>query len=1256
MRSLGGVPTARFLAWGVFAFLVLPVCAQSRPELGERIAERWRWRGVGLPDEESRVERVSFDGRGRILAWFDGALHRYDGAWETLPLELEFRGGAPDWMVPFDQGVALADSRRLVRLSEDSTPLTLSVAGPAEAPLRGLHALADGSVACVRGTTLTRFRGQLVEVRELPSEVPLQGIEVDATGRLWATTGYELFRSRGANAWEAIDLDALEHPVPALGPIARAGEQLLFLPLHTRSERHHLLWNGADLVQSVGPPLMRGAIGLGSTFLVYGRTTRLHVSTGTEWGRAVRPPQVRSWIERALWSPRSERLLMRSAEGTLLTCELGSRRWSVTPLGPPGSDANRVLALAQGAEGLWVGSQRGVRRVVDGRVVESFDKVLGRELEVITALHEDESGRLWVGSGASFAGVLVREDGEWRHLGEGPLADCCVHGIRADDEGRLWFLMLSGTWVMRSHKGGGVACLETDGRLRFWNQEDGLPGSRTYDLVQTPRGLHLGTNLGVARREGEGWRALPELAGTGTRELHWDSSGTLWASGGMIAPGLHRSRAGVVLPAHPMDAELVAASFADAPRGGVWIAGLQGLYLHDGQDLHPTFQEPGTPNMGYTCMLPDGEGGLWLGSDSSGLVQYRPEDEEAPHLHTLSWAQQGERLLARWEAVDPWSATPTPALRYSWRVDGGTWSPLTRLEQIEIADLEVGEHRLEVRAVDRAGNRSNVVARTIEVAGPPPGRAPWFALLGASLLAAAFAGLGALQFRARRRQAKQSRRRLRANDLHYRELVEGAGLQHALLGAEGEGLQLSEELQRLCGSAPDRAQLTRALAGEDAQQRAALLRALDPQSPSEFHGELATTDARGQRLWHWVSLAPRLDLAGAAHGFDLVALDLTRAKAAQEERRRVEEWHRDSQKMEALGRLALNVAHDFNNLLTVISGNAELMFSANAHEEEKRHAILAASARAANLTRDLLAIGREQQLRPSVVTLAGVLHDLAPLLRRMTPEGVMFELRADTELAPVEVDVSQLERVVLNLAHNACQAMPQGGVLRVSASDEPERVVLCVEDSGVGMDAETQSRVLEPFFTTRREQGGTGIGLAMVQGIVRQSGGELEIQSQPGIGTSVRVRLPKSDQVPRAPLQPTPAASGRGELVLLCEDDPAVQHFAQVALESNGFRVHCAKSADEAKDWLEREERPALLVTDLSLPGSSGLVLARAVQLRWPGLPVLLCSGYAPSAIGEELGELPFLAKPFRMADLLRAARDAIDATQAPDDAPARQA
>jgi two-component system cell cycle sensor histidine kinase/response regulator CckA len=261
----------------------------------------------------------------------------------------------------------------------------------------------------------------------------------------------------------------------------------------------------------------------------------------------------------------------------------------------------------------------------------------------------------------------------------------------------------------------------------------------------------------------------------------------------------------------------------------------------------------------------------------------------------------------------------------------------------------------------------------------------------------------------------------------------------------------------------------------------------------------------------------------------------------------------------------------------------------------------------------------------------------------MTPEGVTLEIDVEPEVSPVEVDVTQLERVVLNLVRNACQAMPHGGVLQLSVQQSADFVVLRVIDSGVGMDAETKRRMFEPFFTTRRDEGGTGLGLAMVHGIVEQSGGRLSIDSEPGRGTRVQVLLPTTQASPRAPRAESSPGRGRGELVLVCEDDAAVSQYIQAALEGNGYRVLVTDSADKASALFEGERRPNLLITDLTLPGASGLVLARASRLRWPGLPVLLCSGYAPSAIDQDLGELPFLAKPFRLSALLRAAREAID-------------
>jgi two-component system, cell cycle sensor histidine kinase and response regulator CckA len=376
------------------------------------------------------------------------------------------------------------------------------------------------------------------------------------------------------------------------------------------------------------------------------------------------------------------------------------------------------------------------------------------------------------------------------------------------------------------------------------------------------------------------------------------------------------------------------------------------------------------------------------------------------------------------------------------------------------------------------------------------------------------------------------------------------------------------------------------------------------------------------------------------------------------EYRRLEEQFRQSQKMEAIGRLAGGVAHDFNNLLTVINGYGELVLD-NLGERDPLRAyaqeIRTAGDRAADLTRQLLAFSRRQLLQPQVLQLNTAIAQIENMLRRLLGEDVALQVSLDPELGRVRVDPGQVEQVVVNLAVNARDAMPNGGRLcietanvqldedytRKRAGVQPgPYVMLAVSDSGSGMDAETQRHIFEPFFTTKPKGQGTGLGLSTVYGIVKQSGGEVRFYSEAGRGTTFKVYLPRVDvpeeRVPEAALP----APGAGQTILVVEDEDAVRSLTCTILESAGYTTLAAANAEEALEIDGNAGALHLMVTDVVMPGRSGRELAlRMVELR-PALPVLYVSGYTGNAVvqhGVQDDGIHFLQKPFSPRALLTA-------------------
>jgi two-component system cell cycle sensor histidine kinase/response regulator CckA len=378
------------------------------------------------------------------------------------------------------------------------------------------------------------------------------------------------------------------------------------------------------------------------------------------------------------------------------------------------------------------------------------------------------------------------------------------------------------------------------------------------------------------------------------------------------------------------------------------------------------------------------------------------------------------------------------------------------------------------------------------------------------------------------------------------------------------------------------------------------------------------------------------------------------------ERERLEDQLRQAQRMEALGRLAGGVAHDFNNLLTAIIGYSELMLAQMPAGDPRRgdaEEIKHAGERAVTLTRQLVTFGRGQALEPVVVDLDETVGAIEPLLRRLIREDVTIHIRPGDDVARIRADKGQIEQVLVNLAVNAGDAMPNGGRLTISTADvyldeeyfrmhpaaqgEPgHHVLLEVADTGIGMDEETMSHVFEPFFSTKGPEHGTGLGLATVYGIVRQSRGSVWAYSEVGRGTTFKVYLPAVDAPVEAPAERRPAVlSSTGRTILVVEDDPAVRGVVRRMLEPQGFSILEAADGDAALA-LSATAEPGdvhVLLTDTVLPGVGGIELAGQIRDRHPGIRTILMSGYSGIlASGElELGaDSEFIAKPFNRADL----------------------
>ncbi|HMD65282.1 MAG TPA: PAS domain S-box protein [Stellaceae bacterium] len=407
--------------------------------------------------------------------------------------------------------------------------------------------------------------------------------------------------------------------------------------------------------------------------------------------------------------------------------------------------------------------------------------------------------------------------------------------------------------------------------------------------------------------------------------------------------------------------------------------------------------------------------------------------------------------------------------------------------------------------------------------------------------------------------------------------------------------------------------------------------------------------------------------AGGHRHFTGILRDLSAQHREQLERTKLEAQLHQAQKMEAIGNLTGGMAHDFNNMLGVVIGNMDLLRDLKSEDpdvDELTGEALTAAFHGAELTRRLLAFARQQPLRPQRVDVNELVSSITRLLRRTLGEDVEIALDLAPELWGVVVDPAQLEASLTNLATNARDAMPDGGRLLIVTGNRTldadyaaqhaevipgAYVMLEVSDTGRGMTREVIDRIFEPFFTTKSRDKGTGLGLSMVFGFIKQSGGHIGVYSEPGIGTTFRLFLPRMTE--DAPIVEdsgaTPLLHGRGETVLVVEDNTALRRVVMRQLAELGYRVLAAENAAAGLKALDRQSVD-LLLTDVVMPGGiNGRELARRARKRWPGIKIVFTSGFSEARLNGDAGPLaackPLLSKPYRKEDLASAAREALD-------------
>jgi two-component system cell cycle sensor histidine kinase/response regulator CckA len=512
---------------------------------------------------------------------------------------------------------------------------------------------------------------------------------------------------------------------------------------------------------------------------------------------------------------------------------------------------------------------------------------------------------------------------------------------------------------------------------------------------------------------------------------------------------------------------------------------------------------------------------------------------------------------------------------------------------------------------------------------------------------------------------KQREHQLKCSEQRFRALIENSSDAIAQVDAQGKILYASASTARVLGYAPEEfvgRDGFDVVHADDRQQAQDMLASLLHKPGGEI-----TIEARARHVdgsWRWVEGV----VTNALDDPNIAAFVVNYRDTS--ERRRLEEQFLQSQKMEAVGRLAGGIAHDFNNLLTIINGYSALALEtlekgSTLHDDIEE--INKAGVRAASLTNQLLSFSRRQVLEPRVFNLNAAVSDMDRMLRRLIGEDIDLVAVLDPALESVRVDRGQIEQAIMNLVVNSRQAMPSGGQLTIETANVDlddayarqhrgvaagSYVMLAVSDTGMGMDEQTQARIFEPFFTTKKQGEGTGLGLSMVYGFVKQSGGHIWAYSEVGKGTTFKIYLPQATERAAEVIdRRQPANPVRGsETVLVVEDEEAVRKLVDSILQKAGYTVVAALNGQEALHFCQDRTDPIhLLISDVVMPQMSGRELANRLESLRPEMKVLFMSGYTDNAVvlhGVLDAETPFLQKPFTPAGLANKVREVLDERQ----------
>lgn len=865
-----------------------------------------------------------------------------------------------------------------------------------------------------------------------------------------------------------------------------------------------------------------------------------------------------------------------------------------------------VTAVLEDSRGsVWIGTETALYKLQDGAIT-AFTAAQGLSSSYIICLFEDDRGNVWIGTNK---GMNLYRDGQFLDFaGREALANDFITQIHQEGPDTLWVTtQTSGIKEIR------------DGKITSISRKNGLPQDTIWNLLFDRRGdAWASSNKGIFRILHE---ELRDLAAGRIQAVH----PVVYTN----ADGMTSSECNGAQPAGWRTSD-----------GKLWFPTTKGVVVIDPEYVASNMSPPPV----YV------EEVLVKGHPVAGERAARL----APGSRNMEIRYTGLSLLVP-EKV---------AFRYMLEGFDKTWIDAGTRRTAYYSYLPPGKYTFRVTAAnnDRVWNQTGATYG-FDVR-PAFYQTYWFYLscaLGVALL------LREIYRRNVRRLERRTQELAVLSDAlagkleaegRYRDLVESAV--YAIYRAKGRRyLEVNRAMVTMLGYASKEEVL--ALMPEsdiytDVKDLDHIISALD--AAGRVEGFEAIWKCKGGRLIQ-VRLSGRriADPQGGVDTYEVIAQDVT-------ERKQLEEQLRQSQKMEAIGRLAGGMAHDFNNLLTVILGYTRLLLrrdrNGNLHE---LHQVEAAADHAAALTGQLLAFSRQQVLQPRVLNLNAIVHNVEAMLGRVIGEDIEVSTDLDLGLWPIKADRSQIAQVMMNLAVNARDAMPKGGRLHFVTrnvagengnqnhvgSPSGPHVLLEVSDSGQGMDSETLSHIFEPFFTTKETGQGTGLGLSTVYGIVQQSGGRVQVQSQPGRGTTFRIYLPRvwETEVPEATEVVSMHKVAGHETILLVEDHAALRDLTATILETSGYKVLQAGSPNEAERICrEYSSTIDMVLTDVIMPGDNGPALARRLQQQLPGIRLMYISGYVenPALREEVLGhDLPFLQKPYGPDELLAKVREVLD-------------